>query len=79
MSTRLALVTVLSIALFGAYLHGRQFGSQPSKLDIVKVKDDMFVIHNEFVPGNSTALITNEDVVLVDDESRWTPTTSWRC
>ena len=68
MNTRLALVTVLSVALLGAYLHGRQFGSQPSKLDIVKVTDDLFVIHNDFVPGNSTALVTNEGVVLVDDK-----------
>jgi glyoxylase-like metal-dependent hydrolase (beta-lactamase superfamily II) len=68
MNRRLALVTVLSVALLGAYLHGRQFGSQPSKLDIVKVKDDLFVIHNDFVPGNSTALVTNEGVVLVDDK-----------
>lgn len=68
MNARLALVTVLGVALLGAYVYGRQFGSQPSKLDIVKVKDDLFVIHNEFVPGNSTALVTNEGVVLVDDK-----------
>ena len=68
MNTRLALVTVLGVALLAAYVYGRQFGSQPSKLDIVKVKDDLFVIHNEFVPGNSTALVTNEGVVLVDDK-----------
>ena len=68
MRARLALVAVLSVALLGAYIHGRQFGSQPSKLDIVKVKDDLFVIHNEFVPGNTTALVTNEGVVLVDDK-----------
>ena len=28
--------------------------------------DDLYVIHNDFVPGNTTALITNEGVVLVD-------------
>ena len=32
------------------------------------MKDDLFVIHNDFVPGNSTALITNEGVILVDDK-----------
>jgi cyclase len=68
MNKRVALVTVLSVALLGAYVHGRQFGSSPSKLDIVKVKDDLFVVHNEFVPGNSTALVTDEGVVLVDDK-----------
>jgi hypothetical protein len=68
MNTRFALVTLLCVALLGSYVYGRQFGSQPSKLDIVKVKDDLFVIHNEFVPGNSTALVTSEGVVLVDDK-----------
>jgi len=41
---------------------------QPAKLDLVKIKDDLYVIHNDYVPGNSTALITNEGVVLVDDK-----------
>ena len=41
---------------------------QPSKLDTVKLKDDLYVIHNDYVPGNSTALITNEGVILVDDK-----------
>lgn len=45
-----------------------QFGSGPSKLDLVKVRDDIYVIHNEYVPGNVTALITNEGVILVDDK-----------
>jgi glyoxylase-like metal-dependent hydrolase (beta-lactamase superfamily II) len=40
----------------------------PAKLDLVKVKDDIYVIHNELVPGNSTALITNDGVILVDDK-----------
>ena len=30
--------------------------------------DDLYVIHNDFVPGNTTALVTNEGVVLVDDK-----------
>jgi glyoxylase-like metal-dependent hydrolase (beta-lactamase superfamily II) len=53
--------------LGGAYIHG-QFGQTAAKLDLVKVKDDLFVIHNDFVPGNVTALMTNEGVVLVDDK-----------
>ena len=43
-------------------------GPQPSKLNTIKVKDDLFVIHNPAAPGNVTALITNEGVVLVDDK-----------
>jgi hypothetical protein len=38
---------------------------EPSKLDLVKVQDDLYVIHNAYVPGNVTALITNEGVILV--------------
>src|SRR5947208_8918764 len=49
--------------------HTQQGGPPPpSKLDLVKIKDDLYVIHNDFVPGNSTALITNEGVILVDDK-----------
>src|SRR5437016_3434907 len=41
---------------------------QPSKLNTIKLADDLFVIHNELVPGNTTALVTNEGVMLVDDK-----------
>jgi glyoxylase-like metal-dependent hydrolase (beta-lactamase superfamily II) len=64
---RAGLVALLSAALLGAYVHA-QFGQQAATLDLVKVKDDLYVIHNDFVPGNTTALITNEGVVLVDDK-----------
>ena len=67
MRMRAGLVALLSLALLGAYVHA-QFGQQAAKLDLVKVKDDLYVIHNDFVPGNTTALITNEGVVLVDDK-----------
>ncbi len=67
MKMRAGLVALLSLALLGAYVHA-QFGEQAAKLDLVKVRDDLFVIHNDFVPGNTTALITNEGVVLVDDK-----------
>lgn len=46
----------------------QQNGPPPSKLDLVKIKDDLYVIHNDLVPGNSTALITNDGVILVDDK-----------
>jgi glyoxylase-like metal-dependent hydrolase (beta-lactamase superfamily II) len=63
----LVLAVVLLVAFAGAYVRA-QFGREPSKLDVVKIKDDLFVIHNEAVPGNTTALVTNEGVVLVDDK-----------
>ena len=40
----------------------------PAKLNTVKIKDDLYVIHNDVVPGNTTVLITNEGVLLVDDK-----------
>jgi cyclase len=53
----------------GAWMaHTQQGGPPPAKLDLVKVKDDVYVIHNALVPGNSTALITNDGVILVDDK-----------
>src|SRR5262245_10754103 len=58
----------LAVALWAGYAHGQQFGQQPAKQNLVKIKDDLYVIHNDFVPGNSTALITREGVILVDDK-----------
>src|SRR5438270_2372807 len=65
--TRLSLMGAMLAALSVAYVHA-QFGNAPSKLNTVKIADDLFVIHNDFVPGNTTALITNEGVILVDDK-----------
>src|SRR5262245_13470531 len=65
---RVGMTFLLGGALWMAHAYGQQFGSQASKLDLVKIKDDLYVIHNDFVPGNSTALITNDGVVLVDDK-----------
>jgi glyoxylase-like metal-dependent hydrolase (beta-lactamase superfamily II) len=64
---RLSLAGVMVAALAGVYVHA-QFGNAPSKLNTVKIADDLFVIHNDFVPGNTTALITNAGVILVDDK-----------
>lgn len=61
------LAVSLLVALAGAYVY-TQGQPQPSKLDVVKIKDDLFVIHNQLVPGNTTVLVTNEGVVLVDDK-----------
>jgi cyclase len=67
MKTRLGLAALLSIAMLGAYVRA-QFGDKPATLDVIKIKDDLFVIHNDFVPGNTTVLVTNQGVVLVDDK-----------
>jgi cyclase len=64
---RLSAAVLLTGSLWLA--HTQQGGPPPpSKLDLVKIKDDLYVIHNDFVPGNVTALITNDGVVLVDDK-----------
>jgi glyoxylase-like metal-dependent hydrolase (beta-lactamase superfamily II) len=68
MKKRLSIATLLCAALFVAYVQGQGGAPQPSKLDIQKIKDDLYVIHNAVVPGNTTALITTEGVVLVDDK-----------
>lgn len=67
MSTRLSLVALVCVALGAAYVHG-QGQPQPSRLEIKKIKDDLFVIQNPVVPGNTTVLVTDEGVVLVDDK-----------
>jgi hypothetical protein len=54
-------------ALFAA---NAQFGTEPAKLSLVKVRDDVYVIRNPFVPGNTTAVITAEGVILVDASRR---------
>jgi glyoxylase-like metal-dependent hydrolase (beta-lactamase superfamily II) len=43
-----------------------QFGAAPAELDLVRVMDDIYVIHNDLVPGNITVLVTDEGVLLVD-------------
>jgi len=67
MFTRFSLVAALGLLLAGAYLHA-QFGQEPAKLSVQKLRDDMFVIRNDYVPGNTTVMVTNEGVVLVDDK-----------
>jgi cyclase len=67
MRTRLSLVAALGLLLAGAYVHA-QFGQEPAKLSVQKLRDDIFVIRNDYVPGNTTVMVTNEGVVLVDDK-----------
>jgi cyclase len=59
------LALVLGSVAFSA---NAQFGSEPSELELIKLQDDLYVIHGAYVPGNVTALITNEGVILVDDD-----------
>jgi len=43
-----------------------QFGAGPAEIDLVKVTDNVYVIHNAYVPGNITALVTDEGVLIID-------------
>lgn len=68
MSKRTALILGLCVAAIGAHLHAQSFGATPAKLQTVKLADDLWVIHNDFVPGNTTVLVTGAGVILVDDK-----------
>jgi len=63
---------MLLLALCGvwgmAHVYTAQFGQEPARLNLVKVADDLYVIHNAVSPGNTTAFVTSEGVVLVDDK-----------
>ena len=67
LTARISLAAAMVAALGVAYLYA-QFGQTPAKLNTVKITNDLYVIHNDFVPGNTTALITSEGVLLVDDK-----------
>ena len=67
MKSRLTMAVVFLLVMIGVYVQGQQ-APQPAELDLVTVADDLYVIHNEFVPGNVTALVTDEGVILVDDK-----------
>ena len=45
-----------------------QFGAEPAELELIQVRDDIYVISNVAVPGTVTALITDSGVLLVDDK-----------
>jgi glyoxylase-like metal-dependent hydrolase (beta-lactamase superfamily II) len=61
-----AALTLLAGGAWMAWTQGR--GPAPSKLDTVKIADDLYVIHNDVVPGNTTVLISDDGVLLVDDK-----------
>jgi hypothetical protein len=67
MKSRLSLLAGLCVALGGSYAYA-QSGAKPSVLSTIKVRDDLFVIYNDLVPGNSTVLVTSQGLILVDDK-----------
>ena len=67
MKSRLSLVIVLCVALCGSYVYA-QFGDKPSALSTIKVRDDLFVVYNDLVPGNTTVLVTTQGLILVDNK-----------
>jgi glyoxylase-like metal-dependent hydrolase (beta-lactamase superfamily II) len=54
------------VAVMASQVAQAQFGAAPAELDLVRVTDDIYVIHNDLVPGNITVLVTDEGVLLVD-------------
>jgi cyclase len=62
---KLGLLMLLCGASWMAY---SQMGARPAKLTTQKIAPDLYMIHNEIVPGNTTALVTNDGVLLVDDK-----------
>lgn len=60
---------LIAVLLLGGVWVAYTFQGPPaSKLDTKKIADDLYVIHNEVVPGNTTVLVTTDGVVLVDDK-----------
>ena len=53
-------------ALLSAQTALAQFGAEPAELELIRVQNDVYVIHNAYVPGNITAVIGDESVLLVD-------------
>jgi cyclase len=68
MNKRLAAIAMLGAAFLGAQVHGLQFGQDPARLDLIKVTDDLYVIHNPISPGNTTVVLTGDGVILIDDK-----------
>jgi glyoxylase-like metal-dependent hydrolase (beta-lactamase superfamily II) len=68
MTKRSVLFMGFGLAFAVALVRAQPFGQEAAKLDTVKLADDLYVIHNDFVPGNTTVLITTAGVILVDDK-----------
>ena len=61
------LVTALSCCMLASGAQA-QLGAEPTKLELIPLNDDMYVISNVAVPGLVTALVTDDGVLLVDDK-----------
>jgi cyclase len=59
-------IVVGVLGIFASSASMAQFGAGPAELDLVRVTDDIYVIHNAVVPGNITVLVTEDGVLLVD-------------
>jgi hypothetical protein len=59
MKNRLSLVVALCVSLVGSYVYA-QFGAKPADLSTIKVRDDIFVVYNDLVTGNTTVLVTEQ-------------------
>jgi len=62
-----SLVALVLACTLAPHAHA-QFGTEAAKLSLIKLQDGLYVIHNDAVPGNTTALITSDGVILVDDK-----------
>ena len=67
MRSRASLTVALCVVLCGSYVYA-QFGAKPSELSTIKVRDDLFVVYNDLVPGNTTVLVTTQGLILVDNK-----------
>ena len=54
--------------LLSGSIASAQFGAGPAELSLVEVRDNVYMIFNEAVPGNATAIITDDGVLLVDNK-----------
>jgi hypothetical protein len=52
--------------MWKTYAHGQQLGQEAAKSELFKLKADLYVIHNDFVPGNATALIADKGELTVN-------------
>lgn len=67
MKTNVSLA-VPAFLLAGLYVASAQGQPPPAELELMQVNDNLYVIYNDYVPGNATALITDEGVLLIDDK-----------
>ena len=66
-SKRRSALTLAALFLF-AGTAAAQFGTEPSELTLIEVREDIYVINNPGVPGNVTVLVTDEGALLVDNK-----------